>query len=569
MLARRAVEQFAPITSWLPACSWKTARKDIVAGIAIAGLLIPEGMAYAGIAGVPPQMGLYAACVGMFVYAIFGTSRQLAVTSTSSSAAMLAALVAPIALADSARYIMLVSAAAIAAGCLFLLAGVLRLGAVSEFISKPVLKGFVFGLALTIIVKQAHKLLGIPGGQGNFFHQSWHVLASIADVNPWTLGVGAGALLIMFSLGSLAPRVPSVLVVLVLGILSFSWFGLERHGVEVVGTIRAGMPTLSWPRVGEDELADVFIGAIGIVLVLIAEALAAGRTFAAKNNYEIVPNQELRALGMANLVSGLFGGMIVGGGMSGTAANDAAGARTHLSTIAASLFVGLTLAFLLPMFRHLPEAVLGAIVVHAVMHLADIDTLKYYAKLRTGSVWIALAALLGVLQMGILRGLIFAVGLTLIALMHKLSSPQDSVLGRLPGSTAFVDVARYSEAEQVPGLLIFRPNGLLFFANANRVQNRLRELVKGSGTSLRAVVVNLEASPEIDVTCLEMLRRLRDELQESGIHLYFSRVADPVRDLFDRSGFLEELDGRLFRGVNAAVAAFLDSLQPLTRARSA
>jgi MFS superfamily sulfate permease-like transporter len=321
--------------------------------------------------------------------------------------------------------------------------------------------------------------------------------------------------------------------------------------------------------VGEDELADVFIGTIGIVLVLMAEAIAAGRTFAAKNNYEIAPNQELRALGMANLVSGLFGGMIVGGGMSGTAANDAAGARTQLSTITASLFVGLTLAFLLPMFRHLPEAVLGAIVVHAVMHLVDIGTLKYYAKLRTGSIWVALAALIGVLQMGILRGLILAVGLTLIALMHKLSSPQDSVLGRLPGSKTFVDVARYSEAEQVPGLLIFRPNGLLFFANANRVHNRLRELVKRSGTSLRAVVVNLEASPEIDVTSLEMLRRLRDELQKSGIHLYFSRVADPVRDLFDRSGFSEELDGRLFRGVNAAVAAFLDSLQPLTRARSA
>lgn len=569
MRARRAVGQFAPITNWLPECSWKTVRKDIVAGIAVAGLLIPEGMAYAGIAGVPPQMGLYAAFVGMFVYAIFGTSRQLAVTSTSSSAAMLAALVAPIALADSARYMMLVSAAAIAAGCLFLLAAVLKLGAVSEFISKPVLKGFVFGLALTIIVKQAHKLLGIPSGQGNFFHQSGHVLASIADVNPWTLGVGAGALLIMFSLGALAPRVPSVLVVLVLGILSFSWFSLERHGVEVVGTIRAGMPTLSWPRVGEDALADVFIGTIGIVLVLIAEAIAAARTFAAKNNYEIAPNQELRALGMANLVSGLFGGMIVGGGMSGTAANDAAGARTQLSTITASLFVGLTLAFLLPMFRHLPEAVLGAIVVHAVMHLADIGTLKYYAKLRTGSIWVALAALIGVLQMGILRGLIFAVGLTLIALMHKLSSPQDSVLGRLPGSKTFVDVARYSEAEQVPGLLIFRPNGLLFFANANRVHNRLRELVKGSGISLRAVVVNLEASPEIDVTSLEMLRRLRDELQKSGIHLYFARVADPVRDLFDRSGFLEELDGRLFRGVNAAVAAVLDSVQPLTRARSA
>jgi SulP family sulfate permease len=203
------------------------------------------------------------------------------------------------------------------------------------------------------------------------------------------------------------------------------------------------------------------------------------------------------------------------------------------------------------------------------MHLADVGTLKYYARLRTGSIWVALAALFGVLQMGILRGLIFAVSLTLIALMHKLSSPQDSVLGRLPGTKNFVDVSRYADAEQIPGLLIFRPNGVLFFANANRVHNRLRELVKASGASLKVVVVNLEASPEIDITCLEMLRRLREELRDSGIHLFFARVADPVRDLFDRSGFLKELDGRLFRGVNSAVAAFLDSLQLPTRARSA
>jgi len=569
MRTRRAVSQLVPITGWLPRCSWNTARTDIVAGIAVAGLLIPEGMAYAGIAGVPPQMGLYSALLGMFVYAIFGTSRQLAVTSTSSSAAMLAALVAPLALADPTRYKVLVSAVTIAAGLLFLVAGVLKLGVVSEFISKPVLKGFVFGLALTIIVKQAHKLLGIPGGQGNFFHQSWHVLTSIAVVNPWTLGVGAGAILTMFLLGVLAPRVPSVLVVLVLGILSFSGFGLERHGVEVVGTIRAAMPSLSWPKIGEDDLADVFIGAIGIVLVLIAEALAAARTFAAKNKYEIVPNQELCAMGLANIASGLFGGMIVGGGMSGTAANDAAGARTRLSTVTASMFVGLTLAFLLPFFRNLPEAVLGAIVVHAVVHLADVGTLKYYARLRTGSIWVSLAALLAVLQMGILKGLIFAVGLTLIVLMRKLSSPQDSVLGRLPGSQSFVDVARYSEAEQIPGLLIFRPNGIVFFANANRVLNRLRELVRAAGKPLRAVLLNLEASPEIDVTCLEMLGQLRNELQDSGIDLYFARVADPVRDLFGRSGFLKQLDGRLFRGVDVAVAAFLGAMQPQAQARSA
>ena len=506
MQVRLSISRFIPISTWLPGCSWKTARGGVVAGIAIAGLLMPEGMAYAGTAGVPPQVGLYAAMLGMFVYAIFGTSRQLAVTSTSSSAAMLAALVAPIAVGDSARYMVLVSAATIAAGAIFPLGGALRLGAVSEFISKPVLKGFVFGLALTIVVKQARKLMGIPGGKGNLFHQSWHVVTSSADVHPWTLGVGVTAIVVMLLLGALAPRVPNALVVLVLGILSVSWFGLEHRGVEVVGTIHAGVPSLTLPRIGEDDLADVLMGAVGIVLVLVAEALAAGRTFAAKNNYEIVPNQELFAFGLANLTSGLFGGMIVGGGMSGTAANDSAGARTQLSTITASLSVALTLAILLPLFRNLPEAVLGAIVVHAVAHLADVGTLKYYAKLKTGSFWVALAALFGVLQMGILKGLIFAVGLTLIALMLKLSSPQDSVLGRLPGSANFVDVARHPEAEQIPGVLIFQPNGVLFFTSANRVLGRLRELVRTARLPLRAVIINLEASPEIDCSMRAQVR---------------------------------------------------------------
>ena len=557
MPGHREILKVIPITSWLPQCSFKAFRADVVAGIALAGLLIPEGMAYAGIAGVPPQVGLYAALLGMLVYAIFGTSRQLAVTPTSSSAAMLAALVAPIALADSGRYMMLVSAATIAAGLAFLLGGLLRLGAVSEFISKPVLKGFVFGLALTIMVKQAHKLMGIPAGKGNFFHQSWHVITALDDANLWTVGVGIVAIAIMFLLGALAPRIPSALVVLVLGILSASWFGLARHGVEIVGNIQAGMPSLTLPRIGEEELAAVFIGAIGIVLVLVAETLAAGRTFAAKHNYQIVPNQELFAMGAANLASGFFGGMIVGGGMSGTAANDAAGARTQLSTLTASGSVGLTLAFLLPLFRNLPEAVLGAIVVHAVAHLADFGALKYYAKLRTGSIWVALVALVGVLQFGILKGLILAVGLTLIALMHKLSSLQDSVLGRLPGSDNFVDVARHAAAEQLPGLLIFRPNGVVFFANANRVHSRLRELVTRAGESLQAVIINLEASPEIDVTSLEMLAQLRTELRESHIDLYLARVNDQVQDLLERSGFLDEMKERLFQGVDSAVGAFL------------
>jgi sulfate permease, SulP family len=557
-MSRHGISQFLPISSWLPDCTAKTIRADVIAGIALGGLLVPEGMAYAGIAGVPPQMGLYAAMAGMFTYAFFGTSRQLAVTATSSSAAMLAALVAPIAVGDSARYAVLACGAAIAAGVIFLLGGLLRLGAVSEFISKPVLKGFVFGLGLTIMAKQVHKLTGISAGQGNFFDLVWHAITSVKEANPWTCAVGAIAIGVMFLLGAFARRVPSALVVLVLGVLSVSWFGLKQHDVDVVGTIQAGMPSPRIPRVGEDEVAGLFVGAIGIVLVLTAESLAAGRTFAAKHKYEINPNQELCALGAANIASGLFGGIIVGGGMSGSAANDSGGARTQLSTIASSIFVGLTLAYLLPLISNLPEAVLGAIVVHAVAHLADVSTLKYYARLHSGSLWGALVALFGVLQMGILKGLIFAVALTLVAVMRRLSAPQDSVLGRLAGSGNFVDVARHPEAEQIPHLLIFRPNGVLFFANANRIRNHLRELTSSAVVPLRVVVINLEASPEIDVTSLEMLDQLRSELEASGIALYFARVADRVRDLFDRSGLTGRIGpNRILPGVDLAVDAFL------------
>ena len=419
------------------------------------------------------------------------------------------------------------------------------------------------------MVKQAHKLTGISAGQGNFFHLVWHVVTSLKEANLWACAVGAIAIAVMFFLGAFAPRVPSALLVLVFGVLSVSWFGLKQHGVEVIGTIQAGMPSLRLPRIGEDQLADVFVGAIGIVLVLTAESLAASRTFAAKHKSEINPNQELCGMGAANIASGLFGGIIVGGGMSGTAANDSGGARTQLSTITSSIFVGLTLAYLLPLIRNLPEAALGAIVVHAVAHLADVGTLRYYARLRSGSIWGALAALFGVLQMGILKGLFFAVAITLVAVMRRLSAPQDSILGRLAGSGNFVDVIRHPEAEQIPHLLIFRPNGMLFFANANRIRNHLRELTQQPDRSLHAVLINLEASPEIDVTSLELLEQLRSELEGSGITLYLARVADRVRDLFDRSGFTERVGpSRIFPGIDSAVDAFLKQGAPRDEARA-
>jgi high affinity sulfate transporter 1 len=534
--------------------SGATMRADVVAGIALAGLLIPEGMAYAGIAGVPPQSGLYSLAAGLFIYALLGSSRHLAVSCTSGSAAMLAALVAPLAGSDPLRYALLASATAMMAGLLFLIAAAFRLGFVSEFISKPVLKGFVFGLGVTIMVKQAPKLLGIEKGKGDTLQQAWHVIVSLPESNPWTLALGGSALALIFLLAAFAPRVPSALVVFVLGIVAVELFGLDRHGVEIAGKVPGGLPHLQLPVVSRDDLGELFAGAVGIVLIVYAESLAAARTFAAKYKYDVSPNQELAAIGMANIGSGLTQGIIVGGGMSGTAANSAGGARTQLSTMTTALLAILTLLFLMPLFEKLPEAVLGAIVFHAVWHLADVKEMRRLASLKTGSIWAALAAMAGVLELGVLKGLILAMCLTMAALLKKISAPQDAVLGKMPGTNTLVDAEQYPEAEIIPEVLIFRPNGILFFANANRVRNRVRWAIQNAGRPLSRVILTLEASPEIDVTSLDMLEQLRSELKESGVDLAFARVQEPVRDLFRRSGFMERVgESNVFWSLHAAI----------------
>ena len=562
---RSLFSRFLPIAGWLPNLAVGTIRADVVAGAALAGLLVPEGLAYAGIAGVPPEVGLYSAAAGLAIYALFGSSRHLAVTCTSGSAAMLAALVAPMAAGDARRYAALASATAIVAGLLFLIAGALKLGFVSEFISKPVLKGFVFGLGLTIMIKQAPKLLGIEKGHGDTLDQAWQVIISLPQANPWTVVVGACAITVIFLLGALAPRIPSALIVFVLGIVAVQQFGLHQHGVEIVGRVPSGLPHVGLPDVSREDLFEVFTGAIGIVLIVYAEAIAAGRTFAAKFKYDVKPNQELTAMGLANLASGFTQGIVVGGGMSGTAANAAGGARSQLSGITTALISVLTLLFLMPLFQSLPEAVLGAIVVHAVWHLADVKEMRRLASLKTGSIWAALTAIAGVLVLGVLKGLILAMCLTLVALLKKVAAPQDSVLGRLPGTGTFVDVARYPQAEAIAGLLIFRPNGLLFFANANRFCGRLRAAINDASGPIREVILNLEASPEIDVTVLDALEELRSELNEDGIKLAFARTSDSVRGLLERSGFLERLgEGNVFWGVDSAV----DAMTEMDRSRA-
>jgi len=394
-----------PITEWLPRYQRPNLRGDVIAGVALAGLLIPEAMGYAGIAGLPPQAGLYATVFGLLAYAIFGSSRQLVVSPTSASSAILAATVAPLAATDARKLAVLAAAVTLVVGGLFLLAGILKLGFVADFISKPVLKGFVFGVALSIVIKQLPKILGIAPGKGHAYNQFFQMLRQLGETHRLTLALGLTALVVLFLVNHFVPRVPGALVVLVGGIAASRLLGLHAQGVQIVGSIPAGLPLPGFPVLTWSDWLQVAPASIGLALVLFAESIGAARTFASKNGYDVDANQELRALGFANATTAIFHGMQVGGGTSGTAANDANGARSALSSIAASVTVGLTLLFLTGWFYYLPEAVLAAIVIHAVWHLLDYKAIAHFRRISLLEFRESLAAILGVIAFDILNGL--------------------------------------------------------------------------------------------------------------------------------------------------------------------
>jgi high affinity sulfate transporter 1 len=546
--------QFLAIADWLPQYKPKNLRGDVIAGIALVGLLIPEAMGYAGIAGLPPECGLYATGIGLLVYALFGSSRQLAVSPTSSSAAILAATVAVLA-GNRDRYVVLAASVAVLVGIIFMLSGFLRLGFISEFVSKPVLKGFVFGIALTIIIKQLPKLLGFASGAGNTLQQAWHVVGSVGQLDPWTMGVGVTALLVLFAIGRYVPRLPGALIVLVAGILAARILGLHEHGVHLVGEIPAGLPRFKLPPIGWSQAVELIPASIGLALVLYAEALGAARNFAIKNNYDIDTNTELYALGLANVFSGMFGGMIVGGGTSGTAMNDSSGGRSQVSTMVGSGMVIITLLFLTGFFRDLPEAVLAAIVIHAVWHLIDIAELRRYARIRPLELTLPILAIVGVLLFGILDGLVLAVAATLIVLMKVLMRPHLAELGRLPGTHYFVELSRHPEAERIPGLLIVRLDGFLMFATANYARQELDEMISHAGRPLKAVLFNMEVIPNLDMTAIDTLADMNRKLSKANLELVLAKVKDPVRNALERSGLDRQLDGRIFRRMPEAVEA--------------
>jgi SulP family sulfate permease len=554
--ARRATVHSWPILSWLPGYQRSWLRFDLVAGLTVCAILVPEGMAYAQLAGVPPEYAFYAAPIGLLAYAFLGSSRQLVVAVSSAVAIMSAATISELAEAGSAEYVALTAALAILAGLVSIAAGVLRLGRIAQFFSESVLLGFVFGLALLITVKQIPKLLGIEAHGDTAVALIRDMLPHLSETDLLTLAVGAGGIAGMIVLERILPRVPAALVVLLGSIAASAAFGLEARGVAVVGELPAGLAGPSLPGVGLDAVPHLLAGALAIALVAFAEAIGPAEEFAREHGGKIDPNRELIALGAANTGAGLFSGFPIGSSLSKSAANDRAGAKTPASLITAAAATALVALFLTPLFGPLPEATLGAIVVVAVAGMMKVGKMQQLWRLRRPDFWLASIALAGVLVVPTLAALAIAVVVSLGMLVWRASQPRLTFLGRARGGLEQVDLRSEPDAV-IPGLLIVRPDEMLFFANVASVRSEIVEAVADADPHPSVVLLDLSLTPEVDVPAVEALEHLHERLAGDGIELWLSHLRPDARDLLDRAGVLAAIGPeRVYARVIDGILAF-------------
>lgn len=523
-----------PIARWLPRYRRGWLRFDLIAGATLAAYAVPVSLAYAGLAGLPPQTGLYCYLVAGLGYAAFGSSRHLAIGPTSAIALLLGVTLAPLAGGDPARHAALGSLTALIVAGVFSLAWLLRLSVLVSFISESILTGFKAGAALVIASTQLPKLFGVAGGGDDFFTRIGHLVRQLPDVNSSTLAIGVCALGALLGGAKLLPGRPVALGIVVLALVAASLVPVEERGVKVVGLLPAGLPDFrpvggGLGPLGVDEFRQLTRLAFACFLLAYIESVSAARTFALQHRYPVDPRQEFLGLGAANLLAGLWQGFPVAGGLSQSAVNEKGGARTPLSLAVASAAVGLVLLFFTGLFRSLPEAVLAAIVLVAVKGLIDLRELRYLWHASRVDFAAAGVALAGVLLMGVLDGVVIAVLASVVMLLGRAARPHVAFLGRIPGTDRFSDVTRHPENEATPGVLAFRVEGSLVYFNADHVlQAVLRRVPDEPG--LRRVVYDLSNTPYVDIAGARMLRRLHEELLGSGVEFRVVGAHGGVRD---------------------------------------
>jgi high affinity sulfate transporter 1 len=541
--------------SWLP--------RDVVAGIVLTALLVPAGMGYAEASGLPAIYGLYATIIPLVVYALVGPSRILVLGPDSSLAPLIAAAILPLAAGSEAEAVALAGILAISSGLLCVLTGLARFGFIADLLSKPVRYGYMNGIALTVLLSQVPKLLGFSIDAEGVIPAAQALVRGVVDgeTNMAALVIGVACLVVIFGFKRWRPRIPGVLVAVVGATVAVGAFDLaQRYDLSVVGPLPKGLPSFEIPSVSADHLGALVAGAIGIALVSFADTSVLSRTFAIRGGYRVDPNQELVALGAANVAAGLFQGFSVSASSSRTPVAEAAGAKTQVTGLVGALAIALLLLLFPNLLQNLPDSALAAVVISAAIGLIEVAGVRKLYRVRKTEFALSIACFLGVAVLGVIEGIFIAVALALLDFIRRAWRPYDAVLGRVDDLKGYHDVTRYPDAKRVPGLVLFRWDAPLFFANAEEFADRVRQAIASSPTPVRWVIVAAEPVTDLDTTAADVLWELEAELAAEGVDLRFAEMKDPVKDRLKRYGLFDRFgDDHFYPTVGEAVHAYVDA----------
>lgn len=553
----RFLRQLLPILQWVPDYQRdRDLKSDLAAGLTVGAMLVPQAMAYALLAGLPPEIGLYAATIPVLIYAVFGTSRQLAVGPVAIVSLLTASALAPLVEEGTAGYVSAAALLAVMVGVVHIVLGAGRLGFLVNFLSHSVLVGFTAAAAIIIGFSQAKHILGISIERKDHFYETvLEVVRNVGDTNTTTLTIGVLSLTMLFALKRIAPRVPAALVVVVGSILAVELGDLESKGVKVVGDIPDSLPAFGLPTLDGSLLGNLVPTALVITLVGFMESIAVAKVYARRHRYEVDPNSELIGLGAANLASGFFGGYPVTGGFSRTAVNDTAGARTPLASIVTAGIVLATLAFLTPLFASLPNVALGSIIIMAVIGLIDVAEIKHIAAVKKTDLIGLGVAFFATLILGIELGIGVAVMASVLVVFARMSMPHSAVLGHVDGTTSYRNIHRFPEAQTVEGVRIVRIDAALSFVNAVNVKRLILSHADSITEEPKALVLDASGINDIDATGSEMLAELIEELQDRKVALHLTDVKGPVRDVLLRAGIWEQMGAHVHTSTNDALVA--------------
>ncbi len=543
--------------SWLQGYNWsRSLPADILAGVAVSALLIPESLGYAVVAGLPPEVGLFAAPLALVGYAIFGGGRIVVVATASAVSAVSASAVAGIAGSDLSSFVAMSAWLAILSGLVYAITGLLRMGWIANFMSKPVIDGFIIGLAIFIISGQVDGLVGVSSEGENAVEKIVSVITDIGDWHMLTVVIGGSALALLFLMHRFIPKVPAALAVMGLAMVSVALFDLEALGVEVVGALPRGLPEIGFPSIDVSAVLLLIPASLAVTLVGFSEGFAGVKSYAQKDGMRVDTNRELVAFGVSNIGAGLTSGMVVGGSLSKTAASDGAGAKTQMTNLVAAVVVILALLFIGPIFAYLPGAILAAVVIHAVWGLIKPERLRHLWRANRFDFAMAVGVMIGTLLLEPIYAVILGVAVSILYIVYQISFPYRAELGIDPTSKRPVDLALHPDAHRLPGILIYRMDASLLYPNAEAFQTGLQELVDEAPEEIRGVVIDCEVMAHADTTGIEALVEIIEGLQATGVAVYLARVRAGVMTQLHASDVFETLDeNRVTDRVEDAVEA--------------